>query len=150
VWFGNFACGWTNEEGVFPHPDGQRLVVIASGFFYEVDPVRPESVPDANLLVTGVWQLSNGDLLLANSGITLKRWGANGERWDSGRLSTDGFQDIQVEDDRVVGKGWNYATDRWHPFEVDIKTGEAVVDADDARSWRARLTKVIRHVRPSL
>jgi hypothetical protein len=42
AWTGNFQCGENDHTAVYIHPDGKRLIVIAGGSDYLVDPRTKE------------------------------------------------------------------------------------------------------------
>ena len=57
-WVGNFGRGLSNKDAALPHPDGRRVLVIAGGALYEVDPVKAEPVDVADCCVTEILHIS--------------------------------------------------------------------------------------------
>src|SRR5688572_9505204 len=57
TWVGNFQGGIGTETDVRQHPDGKRILVIAKGAIYEVDPEHAEPVPESDCCVTEIWPL---------------------------------------------------------------------------------------------
>jgi hypothetical protein len=124
VWIGNFRRGLSNYSEVCPHPDGERLFVVAGGQGYVVDPTTRRLLHELGGAITGVWQLSNPpSLLLNHQGIAFERIGLAGRLWHSRQLSWDGFDDLDITQNAVNGLGWSAPYDTWEPFSVDLRTG---------------------------
>ena len=125
TWIGNFRGGLGTETAVIRHPDGKRVLVIANGAMYEVDPEHPQPINESACCVTGIWPVpSMKAILLARNHISLVLWTAHGRGWDTGRLSWDGFRNVRVDGERVEGEAWSAPDNSWPPFHVDLKTGE--------------------------
>jgi hypothetical protein len=102
-----------------------RVLVIANGALYEVDPEHPEPIAESACCVTGIWPIqSMKAILFARDHISLMLWTARGREWDTGRLSWDGFRKVRIEGDRVEGEAWSAPGDSWPPFQVNLQTGE--------------------------
>jgi hypothetical protein len=122
---GNFQGGFGTETTAREHPDGKRVLVVANGALYEVDPERAEPIPESDCCVTEIWPLpSINAILFVRDHIALMLWTANGRAWDTGRLSWDGFRNVRIAGDRVEGEAWSAPGDNWPPFQVDLRTGE--------------------------
>ncbi len=50
-------------------------------------------------------------------------WGAQGEAWQSPKLSDEGVTVTAVEGGMLHGMGWNMMTDRETPFTLDLRSG---------------------------
>jgi hypothetical protein len=125
TWVGNFQGGLGTETAVREHPDSKRVLVIANGALYEVDPERAEPIAESDCCVTEIWPIpSTNTILLARDHIALMLWTAHGRAWDTGRLSWDGFRNVRIAGDRVEGEAWSAPGDSWSPFRVDLRTGE--------------------------
>lgn len=59
--------------------------------------------------------------------LAFARFGADGIIWHTKRLSWDGFRDVQIENNRLIGYGWSIESreDRWCLFHVDLATGSS-------------------------
>jgi hypothetical protein len=70
--------------------------------------VRP--VPAQNLL-----------LFVGHHGICA--WGANGQAWQSEKLSSEGLTLEAINGSVLYGLGWDLMTDKEIPFAIELKTG---------------------------
>lgn len=57
-------------------------------------------------------------------GLAFFRIGPAGLTWHTRRLSYDGFRDVALTTDRIVGLACGL-DDSWAPFEVDLATGSS-------------------------
>ena len=62
-------------------------------------------------------------LLLFVSHRTILAWGANGQAWESERLSDEGVTISSIEGGVLRGVGWEMRTDRETPFTLDVRSG---------------------------
>jgi hypothetical protein len=122
-WVGNFQGGWGSLTTVLRHPNGSSLVVVAAGQAYVV-----------NAKSRGLEDQFGGDLVSALEaaeprvivivGLTdLKILDVTG-RWDTPRLSWDGFDKVRVEGSAVLGDAWEPGDEIYFPFRVDLRTRE--------------------------
>ena len=136
-WVGNFGRGLSNKDAALPHPDGRRVLVIAGGALYEVDPVKAEPVDVADCCVTEILHISYLNcFVFARNHVSLMRWDAAGKRWDTGRISWDGFAKLRAERQHVLGEAWSAPGDEWRPFEVDLDTGDASGGAEQLPDYK--------------
>ena len=130
-WLGNFRLGLTKFSGIFRHPDGRALFVVAGGHGYVVNAVTRALQSEIGGAIVGVWELGDPpSLLLDHQRISFERIGAGGRLWRSRRLSWDGFQQVAITSDAITGLGWHAPTDTWHRFDVDVRTGRTRQGAD--------------------
>jgi hypothetical protein len=121
-WTGNFQPGLVDFRGVFDHPDGKRVVVVAGGTSYVVSPATRTcsstfggqigwccNVPDLGVLA----------LATLTAILTLDR---DGTLWQSRRISWDGFSDLRAVGTTIVGRAHDVVNDEWHDFQVDLTT----------------------------
>jgi len=60
---------------------------------------------------------------------TILAWGAEGEAWESDRLSWEGVTVDRIEtsgDGKLFGNGWDLMTDKDLPFVLDLATGQKI------------------------
>ena len=132
AWTGNFAPGPGSYSAVLPHPDGHRVLVIAGGAVYEVDPDAAAAYPESLCCATNCHSIpGSSDIVLELNHIAFVRWARTGRTWETKRLSWDGFRDVVLTSERLTGDAWCPPIDAWQPFEVDIATGDAVGGAFD-------------------
>jgi hypothetical protein len=128
-------------------------LVIAGGEIYEVDPRRREPVDPTNCCVTDILTVSELNcLIFVRNHTSLMRWDATGMRWDTGRISGDGFSNLRVEGGRVLGEAWTAPSDEWLPFAVDLDTGDASGGAEQLSDYKSgrRLTRGCSGPRPRM
>ena len=123
AWTGNFAPGVCGVSAVRPHPDGRRVLVLASGDAWEVDP----ETRSGELVLQGVSALWPVDapsgFVVDRDGLSFARLGPHGVVWRTRRLSWDGFSGVHVGDHEIRGLAWDAVNNAWLPFEVDLATG---------------------------
>jgi hypothetical protein len=125
TWTGNFRPGYCGIDDARQHPDGCHVLVTFQGAMWVVDP----DSHDASELWEGVfdlWEVADpAGVVLSLDGIAFARLGPAGIIWRSKRLSWDGFEEVRIEGENLVGLGWSLG-DSWLPFRVDLRTGQAV------------------------
>jgi hypothetical protein len=126
-WVGNFQRGATRYDSVLAHPDGRQVVIVAGGQGYVIDPeTRSEmpclmppminlaiSMPEFNQIVLGT-DLEFGVIR------------ADGTGWKSARLSWDGITNVAISATTLTGEAYSPLDDAWHPFTLDLLTGESL------------------------
>jgi hypothetical protein len=63
------------------------------------------------------------NLLLFVGHHSILAWGANGQAWQSEKLSDEGLTLADMDGPILHGLGWNLMTDKETPFALDLKTG---------------------------
>ena len=121
-WVGNFQRGNTSLDAALAIPGSSRVLVIAGGEAYEVEPSSRSCVRMFGGSIEELLE-HDGRLVLSN-GIWLEAFGAEGFIWRSRRISWDGFRNLRVEEGEVLGEAWNPFEDECVPFAVDLSTGE--------------------------
>ena len=124
-WVANFQRGLEGIDLAVPHPRGHGTVVVSSGDLWEVDTVTRSAKCLLPAIDLALEVQSPEGWIFSRQGIALARLGANGIEWHTRRLSWDGFDNVRIEGDHVVGDAWSPLDDSWHPFRVDLVTGES-------------------------
>jgi hypothetical protein len=122
-WVGNFDGGWGATSGVFAHPDGRHCIVIAAGVCYVIDPETTALQEQFGGDIDEVIPAPDRPLLILVSPIDALGYGEHGLLWRTRRLSWDGWSDLRIAGDLLVGQAWDCINDCWMPFEVDLATG---------------------------
>jgi hypothetical protein len=65
-------------------------------------------------------------LLLFVGHRSILAWGAEGEAWQSGKVSDEGVTITGIESGILRGLGWHMITDKESPFTLDLRTGNAL------------------------
>jgi len=86
-------------------------------------PHTAQSVPSDAQSPSRIAQSMPGDLILFAGHVSILAWGADGEAWESPRLSWEGLTQLKIEGDMLSGLGWDMKTDKDLPFALDLKTG---------------------------
>ena len=121
------ALGFTDPTmptGVFPCPRPQEMCAVAGGYAYIVDTAHPERCTHITLKpVVEVRVLHEQKLLLFVGFHKIVAWGEQGLAWQTEKLSWEGLRITGVEDNVLLGFGWNLMTDKEVAFSVDLLTG---------------------------
>ena len=116
-----FAGGLT---GVWACPEPRLLCAVAGGYAYLVDTAAPEQWEQvAYRPVLEVLTAPAAGLLLFAGHRTVMAYGIGGKRWETPPLSSEGLDGLRVEQDQLLGSGWELRTDRTAPFTIDLDTG---------------------------
>ncbi len=108
-----------------PHPDW--LCAIAGGYAYLINTVAPEVFEQVEYKpVVEVLAVLDAGLLIFSSFHTLVAYDAEGRRWKTQKLTSEGLRLGKLADGQLHGWGWDMRTDREVPFTVDLMTGEHV------------------------
>ncbi len=131
-----FALGFADPatpSGLWSCPSPDDLCAVAGGYAYMVNTLDPASFTHlAFRPVLEVGSLPEHNLLIFVGHQALLAWGANGEAWQTRRLSSEGLRITEIGGKELYGFGWDLLTDREVPFIVDLRTGEASQPASDS------------------
>jgi hypothetical protein len=114
-------------SGVWASPNPDVVCAVAGGYAYWIDtadPSRFEQISFRPVLL--VRPVVEHKLLLFGGHHSLEAWGSGGCRWQSPRLSWEGFEIMEISGDLLHGTGWDMMTDINVTFTVDLKTGETI------------------------
>ena len=121
-WVGNFQCAIGVASGVFAHPDGHHVVVIAGGEGYIVDPATRELTATFGGGINEVWPMTvMGALVFDDSGVAFSALGARGWQWRTKRISWDGFDALVLTGKQLGGQAWDAIAQRWLPFRLILQ-----------------------------
>ena len=102
----------------------KRVVVLARGQGYVVDPDAPEDVSTFGYDFHEFFLLPELDAILFVGDLEIQAINKEGRWWHTGRISWDGIRNIKIEPARLCGEAFTPVGDRWVPFTVDLTTGE--------------------------
>jgi len=122
-WVANFEPGWTELYEVINYPNINKVLVIAGGACYIMDPSSQAPITKFGVLYKSILRVDDGRLILQDvTDVTVIE--TNLTFWDSERISWDGFQDITL--DGHLLKGLSYTPtpqgENWIPFTLNIDT----------------------------
>jgi hypothetical protein len=111
--------------GIFACPNPDELCAVAGGYAYIIDTLHPEHSTHITLKpVTEIHPLHANNLILFIGFHSIVAWGAQGQAWESARLSWEGVRIAEVKENTLHGTGWNLLTDKEVPFTLDLLTGQ--------------------------
>jgi len=130
-----FALGFADPglpSGLWSCPAPDALCAVAGGYASIVNSRAPETFTAiAWRPVLAVRPLPEHNLLLFVGHHALLAWGADGEAWQTRRLSAEGVRITEVRGHQLHGFGWDLLTDRELPFTVDLHTGACSQSSPD-------------------
>jgi hypothetical protein len=113
--------------GLWSTPNPEEMCAVSGGYAYLIDTTAPERF---NLLpyrpVLEVRPVPDAALLLFVGHHSILAWGAEGEAWQSEKLSDEGVTITSMEGGILRGLGWNLRSDKETPFALDLKTGSLI------------------------
>ena len=113
--------------GIWSTPNPEVICAVSGGYAYLIDvsgPQRFTMIPYRPVIE--VRPLLADALLLFVGHHAILAWGANGQEWESSRLSSEGVTVTGVESGVLHGRGWDMLTDKETPFVLDLRTGKQI------------------------
>lgn len=110
--------------GLWSAPNPKEMCGVSGGYAYVIDTAAPERftmLPYRPVLQ--VLPAIEQRLLLFVGHRAILAWGAEGEAWQSAKLSDEGVTVTSIEGSLLHGIGWNMMTDKETPFTLDLHTG---------------------------
>ena len=121
-WVGNFQPGVGTLEGVFQHPDGTHLFVIAAGAAYVIDPDTRVLSSHFGFNLCEAIEVPELHELVFTNGLWFEGFAAQ-FTWRSRRVSWDGVRSLQRTGTILQGEAYTPLGDFWRPFSLDLATG---------------------------
>lgn len=122
-WVGNFQRGIGSYSGAVTHPNAHDVIVVAGGEGYVVDPQTAALKATFGGGICGLWMADSRLVILDDSGIRFSALAEHGWRWHTQRVSWDGFDNVTLDRERLLGQAWNAIDQCWQPFSIDLATG---------------------------
>jgi hypothetical protein len=114
-------------SGVWTTPNPDWLCALSGGYAYLLNTANPaEFVHLAMRPVLSVHALPQHNLLLFAGHHHLLAWGAEGERWQSGKLSWEGITLTSITKTAIHGTGWDLISDSDTEFSISPATGKRI------------------------
>lgn len=138
-WVANFEPGWTDLRAVFTFPDTDRVLVVACGCCYVMDPDETQPIAVFGVDCKYAVRSPDGRLILAST-VCLTIVEPDGTHWNTERISWDGLEDLRIDGSTVSGMAYHpmLDSDEWLPFSYDIDHRELVGGSFD---WHEPLKK---------
>lgn len=122
-WVGNFQGGFGECQGVFAHPDGSHLIVVATGQAYVVDPESRSLLHHFGADIAAVVEVPELPALVFTNGLWFEGYGSSGVLWRSDRVSWDGLRSLSRSELTLQGEAYSPLDDAWHPFSLNLLSG---------------------------
>jgi hypothetical protein len=122
-WVANFRPGWTDLEEIHEFANDERLLVVARGTCYMMNPDQTKPLSVFGVGYEKVFKTHDQRLILQDqTDLTIIE--TNGEHWATERISFDGLKDLQLESNLVTGLSYNpmNEVEEWVKFTFDIDT----------------------------
>ena len=111
--------------GIWTAPNPREICAVSGGYAYVIDTAAPERFTMIEYRpVLEVCALARERLLLFVGHRSLLAWGAEGQAWETGKLSDEGVTITRIENGVLYGTGWEMMSDKEKEFAVDLKTGD--------------------------
>ncbi|MDE3163108.1 MAG: hypothetical protein KGL64_07600 [Acidobacteriota bacterium] len=110
--------------GLWSTPNPDELCAISGGYAYMVDTRVPERFTMISYRpVLQVLSAVAQGLMLFVGHHSILAWGAQGQAWESAKLSDEGITIRGFANGQLHGLGWEMVADREMPFTLDLRTG---------------------------
>jgi hypothetical protein len=110
--------------GLWSTPNPEEVCAISGGYAYIIDTTAPERFTMIEYRpVLQLIPVPAENLLLFVGHHSVLAWGANGQAWQSEKLTDEGVTLEDIDGPILRGLGWNLMTDKETPFALDLKTG---------------------------
>lgn len=121
--------------GLWSCPNPEEICAISGGYAYIISTTNPERFTMISYRpVLNVLAALEHNLLLFVGHHSIIAWGADGQAWQSEKLSSEGLTLEEVNGPVLRGLGWDLMTDKEIPFALDMKTGKSISPAPSAFS----------------
>ena len=110
--------------GLWSCPNPAEICAVSGGYAYimdTTDPARFAMIPYRPVLQ--VRPLPAQGLLLFLGHHAILAWAANGQAWQSEKLSDEGVTITSIEGGQLHGQGWSMITNQETPFILDLGSG---------------------------
>jgi hypothetical protein len=113
--------------GLWSCPNPEEICAVSGGYAYIISTYNPERFTMISYRpVLDVRAAVEQNLLLFVGHYSIIGWGAEGQAWESEKLSSEGLTLEEVGGPVLHGLGWDLMTDREIPFALDLKTGRRI------------------------
>jgi hypothetical protein len=110
--------------GLWSAPNPDEICAVSGGYAYIICTTAPERFTMIEYRpVLQLLPVPAENLLLFVGHHSILAWGANGQAWQSEKLSDEGLTLADMDGPILHGLGWNLMTDKETPFALDLKTG---------------------------
>ena len=122
-WTGNFQRGDTRYSNVHMHPDTRRIIVVAGGADYLINPNAKSLEGHTTQDISFSQVISELNIVIFGNNTHFWAEGKDGRKWTTPRLSWDGIKVSDVLDGVLTGMCYSSIDDTWHEIGVDVTSG---------------------------
>jgi len=122
-WIANFQPGWTNLKTVIEFENTAKVLVIAYGTCYLMEPDDAKPIDVFGFGYSHIYKASNNRIVLQDrTDLTIVEPDAT--HWDTERISWDGLAEVKVDNNIVSGLAFNpnHDADEWGGFSYNLDT----------------------------
>jgi len=123
AWIGNFQRSGNGPDLVLEFFDSRKVLVVAGGEPYLVDPRTRTCSDFAIPNISQVLEVPDLDLMIFGDGLGFVGINSAGVLWKSPRISWDGMRNVRVEGAKLYGEAFTPDGDSWHHFELNLSDG---------------------------
>ena len=110
--------------GLWSTPKPEEICAVSGGYAYIIDTTAPERFTMIGYRpVLAVRPAAEAALLLFVGNRSILAWGAQGQAWETEKLSDEGVTITAIESGVLRGLGWSMMTDQESEFVVDLRDG---------------------------
>jgi hypothetical protein len=111
--------------GLWSTPNPDEICAVSGGYAYVIDTTNPSlfsMIPFRP--VVEIRAVATDNLLLFVGHHSILAWGADGQAWQSEKLSDEGVTITAIGATTLHGQGWSMIADKETPFTLDLKSGK--------------------------
>ena len=122
-WVANFKPGWTDYSFVKEFKTAGRILVIANGIAYLMNPNSEKPIKIFGVTIDYVISLDE-EQIVASDGTRILIIDRTGIIWESARIAWDCIKDLRLEGNVLYGKSYDPTNDadNWVGFTINLDT----------------------------
>ncbi|MGD0893782.1 MAG: hypothetical protein ABR923_19845 [Terracidiphilus sp.] len=110
--------------GLWSTPNPEEICAVSGGYAYIIHTAAPERFTMIEYRpVLDIRPAPAAGVLLFVGHHSILAWGADGQAWQSEKLSDEGITLEAIDGEILRGLGWDMHTDKEHAFALNLKTG---------------------------
>lgn len=124
-WVGTFQRAIGNKDAVLFTPSRtDQAIVVAGGMGYVVELETRTLVRSFGGALNDLFYLPERESVIFGNGLWFECEGPEGLVWRTPRLSWDGTENVRIEGPLLRGSAFDVNDQAWHPFAVDLESGD--------------------------
>jgi hypothetical protein len=139
-WTGNFERGRSDCNQAVVFPDTDVAIVVASGTGYIID-IGSKKLLNTIEDITFAKLVPELAAVVVGDETRFEAMRSDSILWVSPRISWDGMRNIKMWDAKLSGEAYSIVDEKWHRFELDVRTGACDNSPYEASLSRIRLVQ---------